>query len=189
MLIKTDRPLIGRIVQHSLIVLVVILVSAAPSSGLEGSAIVLRVMDGETLKIEYRNQKELIKLIGIDTPKSKLHRNEEKDALQSRQDFLPMTSMGIEATRYLKSLVKNRETVVVEFDVEKRNREGVLQGYVFLSDGRMVNEEILKAGYAYLATSAPNLKYRQRLLQGRTEAWKNGRGIWKKRKGTARSPR
>jgi micrococcal nuclease len=138
-------------------------------------------MDGETLKIDRNGQKELIKLIGLDTPKSKLHSKAERDAIQSRQDFLPMTSMGIEAMKYLKRLVKSGDTVTIEFDVETRDKEGMLLGYVFLPDGRMVNQEVLRAGYAYLATSAPNMKYQKKLVQARDEAWKHGRGVWKKK--------
>jgi micrococcal nuclease len=117
-----------------------------------------------------------------------MHSKAERDAIQSRQDFLPMTSMGIEAMQYLKRLVKKGDTVVIEFDVETTDKEGILLGYVYLSDGRMLNQEMLRAGYAYLATSAPNVKYQEKLLQARAEAWKHGRGVWKK-KTTPRSRR
>jgi len=154
---------------------------AVPLHAQQRSATVARIMDGETLKIDINGQKELIKFIGLDTPKSKLHRQAERDAIQSRQDFLPMTSMGIEAMRYLKRLVKTGDTVTIEFDVETRDKEGILLGYVYLPDGKMLNEEILRAGHAYLMTNAPNVKYQKKLVQARDEAWKYGRGVWKKK--------
>jgi micrococcal nuclease len=169
--------------------LVVLALVAAPALQLQAqreSATVLRIMDGETLKIERNGQKELIRLIGIDTPKSKMHQKAERIAMQSKQDFLPMTSPAIEAMQYLKHLVKSGDTVVIEFDVETRDKTGLLLGYVFLSDGRMLNKEILKAGYAYLVTSAPNVKHQEELLQARHEAWRHARGVWKK-KATRRS--
>jgi len=175
-------------VRSAIIVLILVATCALPLQAQQESVSVLRVLDGETLKIDRNGQKELIKLIGLDVPKSKMHSKAERDAIQSRQDFLPMTSMGIEAMKYLKRLVKSGDSVVIEFDVETRDKEGMLLGYVYLSDGRMLNEEVLRAGYAYLATSAPNVKYQGRLLQARADAWKNGRGVWKK-KTTPRSRR
>jgi len=154
----------------------------------QGSATILRVMDGETLKLDRNGRKELIRLIGLDTPKSKMHRKAETEAMQSRQDFLPMTSMGIKAMQYLKSLVKSGDTVVIEFDVETRDKEGMLLCYVHLPDGRMLNQEILMAGYAYLKISAPNVKYQKKLIEARNDAWKHRRGVWKKNKTTPRSP-
>ena len=177
-----------QLIRYAIIFLALMAASALPLQAQQGSATVLRVMDGETLKIDRNGQKELIKLIGLDTPKSKMHSKAERDAIQSRQDFLPMTSMGIEAMKYLKRLVKSGDSVVIEFDVETRDKEGLLLGYVYLSDGRMLNEEVLRAGYAYLATSAPNVKYQEKLLRARADAWKNGRGVWKK-KTTSRSRR
>jgi micrococcal nuclease len=157
-------------IRYTIIFFALMAVSALPLQAQQGSATVLRVMDGETLKIDRNGQKELIKLIGLDTPKSKMHSKAERDAIQSRQDFLPMTSMGIEAMKYLKRLAKSGDSVVIEFDVETRDKEGLLLGYV------------------YLATSAPNVKYQERLLRARADAWKNGRGVWKK-KTTSRSRR
>lgn len=177
-----------QLMRYAIIVLAFMAASAPLLQAQQGLATVLRVMDGETLKIDRNGQKELMKLIGLDTPKSKLHSKAERDAIQSRQDFLPMTSMGIEAMKYLKRLVKSGDSVVIEFDVETRDKEGLLLGYVYLSDGRMLNEEVLRAGYAYLATSAPNVKYQEKLLRARADAWKNGRGVWKK-KTTPRSRR
>jgi len=177
-----------QLIRYATIFFALMAASALLLQAQQGSVTVLRVMDGETLKIERNGQKELIKLIGLDTPKSKMHSKAERDAIQSRQDFLPMTSMGIEAMKYLKRLVKSGDSVVIEFDVETRDKEGLLLGYVYLSDGRMLNEEVLRAGYAYLATSAPNVKYQDRLLRARADAWKNGRGVWKK-KTTPRSRR
>jgi micrococcal nuclease len=170
-----------QLIRHAITILTLMAASALPLQAQQGSVAVLRVMDGETLKIDRNGQKELIKLIGLDTPKSKMHSKAERDAIQSRQDFLPMTSMGIEAMKCLKRLVKSGDTVVIEFDVETRNKEGILLGYVYLSDGKMLNEEVLRAGYAYLATSAPNIKYQERLLRARAEAWRHGRGVWKKK--------
>ncbi len=53
----------------------------------------------------------------------------------------------------------------LEFDVEKRDRYGRLLAYMYLPDGRMLNEEIVKAGYANILTVPPNMKYQERFLK------------------------
>jgi micrococcal nuclease len=54
--------------------------------------------------------------------------------------------------------------------VEKRDRYGRLLSYVYLSDGRMLNEDIVNARYARLMTIPPNVKYEPRLLKAYREA-------------------
>jgi len=43
----------------------------------------------------------------------------------------------------------------------------------------MLNEEMVKAGYAQLMTIPPNLKYQGRFLKAYAEARENHRGLWK----------
>jgi endonuclease YncB( thermonuclease family) len=58
-------------------------------------------------------------------------------------------------------------------------RKGRLLAYLYLSDGRMFNEEIVKAGYANLMTYPPNVKYQERFLKAYQEAKDKGRGLWR----------
>ncbi len=53
-----------------------------------------------------------------------------------------------------------------------------LLGYVYLSNGKMLNEEIVKAGYANVMTIPPNVKYKDRFLNAYQEARKRKRGLW-----------
>ncbi len=53
--------------------------------------------------------------------------------------------MGKRETEYVKSLVKPGHKVTIEFDVEQRDRYDRLLGNVYLSNGKMLNEEIAKA--------------------------------------------
>ena len=71
------------------------------------------------------------------------------------------------------------DQVRIEFDVEKRDQYGRLLGYVYLSDGRMLSEEMVKAGNASLLTHPPNVKYQERFLKAYREAKENGRGLWR----------
>ncbi len=80
-----------------------------------------------------------------------------------------VTVTGEKSTRFVKALLKPGDSIRMEFDAEKRDRCGWLLAYVHFSDGRMLNEEIVMAGYASLLTHPPNVKYEQRFLQAYRE--------------------
>jgi micrococcal nuclease len=139
---------------------------------------IVRVIDGDTVAVSLHGRKETVRLIGIDTPESRANRKAKKDAERSRRDVETITSMGREATGYAKGLLKAGATVHIEFDLRQRDRYGRLLGYLYLSDGRMVNEEIMRAGYASPMTIPPNVKYRERFLDAFREAREHHRGLW-----------
>ncbi|MBP1735352.1 MAG: thermonuclease (TNase) (Micrococcal nuclease)(nuclease), partial [Deltaproteobacteria bacterium] len=112
------------------------------------AAIVVRVVDGDTLKIEMNGHEEAVRLIGIDTPESKINKKAKKDAVKTNHDIETITAMGREAARYVRTLIRKGDTVSIEFDVQKRDKYNRLLVYAYLTDGKMLNEEIIKAGYA-----------------------------------------
>ncbi len=69
---------------------------------------VTRVVDGDTLKIRYWGKVESIRLIGIDTPESRVNKKTKRDAKKSGQDIKTITAIGKSATRYVEGLVKIR---------------------------------------------------------------------------------
>jgi len=142
-------------------------------------ATVIKVIDGDTIKIMYQQEKQSVRLIGIDTPESRANKKANKDAMRSGQDVAAITTMGKQATAYAKNMVKPGDTISIEFDVQKRDKYGRLLGYVYLSDGRMLNEEIIRGGYASAMTIPPNIKYQARFLNAYRNARENKRGLWK----------
>jgi micrococcal nuclease len=142
------------------------------------TATVVRVIDGDTFEITYRGQKERIRLIGIDTPESRANRKAERDASRSKEDIKTVVSQGKEAVQHVKRLVKPGDTVKIEFDVQQRDHYGRLLCYVYLSSGKMLNEEIIRAGYASVMTIPPNVRYQKRLLAAYREALENQVGLW-----------
>ncbi len=141
---------------------------------------VTRIVDGDTLKVFYLEGEESIRLIGIDTPESRVNKKTKKDAKRSGQDIETIIAMGKRATEYVESLVKPGGLITIEFDVQERDRYKRLLGYVYLSNGKMLNEEIVKAGYASVMTIPPNVKYKDRFLIAYQEARKDKRGLWGK---------
>jgi micrococcal nuclease len=140
---------------------------------------VLSVVDGDTLKISYKGQKESIRLIGIDTPESRVNKKTKKDAKRSGQDIEAIIAMGKRATAYVESLVKQGDLVTIEFDVQERDKYKRLLGYVYLPNGKMLNEEIVKAGYANVMTIPPDVKYKDRFLTAYQNAKERKGELWK----------
>ena len=88
--------------------------------------------------------------------------------------------MGIEATEYAKSLTRPGDFMKIEFDVQKRDHYKRLLAYVYLNDGRMLNEEIIRSGYASPLTYPPDVKYLDKFLKAFREAREKGRGLFRK---------
>jgi len=144
-----------------------------------GSAKVISVVDGDTLKVNYKGKEESVRLIGIDAPETRPNKKARNDAQRSGEDLKTITAMGKEATNYAKSLVRPGDTVKMEFDAQKRDKYGRLLAYIYLSNGKMLNEEIVKAGYANLMTVPPNVKYQGRFLEAYREARESRDGLWR----------
>ena len=84
---------------------------------------------------------------------------------------------GDAALRRNRELVED-QTVYLEKDVLGTDQSRRLFRYVWLADGRMVNEVLLAEGYASLATDPPATKHRKRLEAAEAEAREVGRGLW-----------
>ena len=128
---------------------------------------VKRVIDGDT--IELKNS-ETVRYIGVDTP----------ETVDPRK---PVEYYGKEASEYNKGLVEGKK-VRLEFDVQKKDRYGRLLAYVYLSDGTFVNAELVKLGYAQVATYPPNVKHQKLFQKLQREAREYNRGLWQKESDT-----
>lgn len=142
-------------------------------------AIVVDVVDGDTLLIEYNGRKENINLLGIDAPESVMNRKAEADSRQTGESLLEITFKGIDSKRFVEKLLKKGDFLALAYDVQMRDQDGKLQGYVYLSDGRMLNEEIVRAGYAKVMVTPPNVKYQERFNKAYKEAKAYRRGLLK----------
>lgn len=106
---------------------------------------VVRVVDGDTIVINYNGVEEKVRMIGIDTPES-VHPDSENN-----------TEGGVTAAEYTRSMLEGQK-VSLEFDVQERDMYGRLLAYVYL-DGVMFNKTLLEKGYAVISTYPPNVKY------------------------------
>lgn len=126
-------------------------------------ALVLRVIDGDTIEVSISGETYRVRYIGIDAP-------------ETVAPGRPVGWMGPEATAANKDLVEGR-TVYLEKDVSEVDQYGRLLRYVFVRE-LFVNVELVRRGYAQVTTHPPDVKYQALLLEAQREARIAGAGLW-----------
>lgn len=121
---------------------------------------VINVIDGDTIKIESG---QVIRYIGIDTPET-VHPNK------------PTQCYGKEASDKNKELVEGKE-VKLEKDISETDKYGRLLRYVWLGD-MLVNEYLVREGYAQSSSYPPDVKYQERFLEAQRQAQEGKKGLW-----------
>lgn len=91
---------------------------------------VLEVVDGDTIRVSIAGQVYSLRYIGIDAPETS-----HPDVGEERG--------GGDALEANRELVQG-QTVYLEYDVTPTDQYGRLLAYVYLPDGRMVNEELVR---------------------------------------------
>ena len=127
------------------------------------STVVKKVIDGDTIKI---SNGETIRFIGIDTP-------------EINWDIGTADFYGYKALNFTKNNLLNKK-IYLEYDEEKRDDYGRLLAYVYLENGELFNDIILKKGYGHLMTVEPNTKYLKKFRKVVKKAREKEQGIWRK---------
>ncbi len=125
---------------------------------------VARVVSGQSLEVlgmeAQANLISQVRLIGLDAP-------------DIRQ--LPW---GEDAKQLVETLIGGaNQAVNLEFDLEAKDKFNRTLAYVW-KDKLLLNEEIVKQGYALFVARSPNHKYNQRLERAQQWARIMGKGIW-----------
>ena len=125
------------------------------------------MVDGDTIKVSIAGTTYTVRYIGIDTP-------------ETVDPNSPVMWMGPEASSANEQLVAG-QTVTLERDVSETDRFGRLLRYVWLPapDGwLLVNEELVRLGYASSSSYPPDVRYQDRFVAAQREAADGGRGLW-----------
>jgi micrococcal nuclease len=132
----------------------------------EGTAVVVRVVDGDTLDLDLSGSTVRVRLLGIDTP-------------ETVDENRPVQCFGHEASSYLAQLLPRGSTVRLERDVEARDRYGRLLAYLYrVDDGLFVNAALIEGGYATTLSIAPNTLRAHDFEVLRVQAQRDKRGLW-----------
>ncbi|MFA7290063.1 MAG: thermonuclease family protein [Melioribacteraceae bacterium] len=159
-------------------ILFLLLITYSCSKRSENEVLVSRIVDGDTIEILLEGRKEKVRLIGIDTPESRINSKAKKDAKRTNTDVKEIKKMGIRATKYLKSILNPGDAIRIEFDVRERDQYGRLLAYIYLNDGQMLNDLLVREGFANILTYPPNVKYEERFRESLRYARENNKGFW-----------
>ncbi len=126
---------------------------------------VVRFADGDTITVDMNGTNETVRMIGVDTP-------------ETHDPDTPVQCYGPAASAYTKNLIGDQK-VRLEADPTNQNRDRYkrLLRYIYLPDGRLVQEELIKNGYGFAYTSFPFTKKADFIALEKT-AKAGNKGLW-----------
>jgi len=125
---------------------------------------VISIIDGDTVIVDIDGKKYEVRYIGIDTP--------EIDYENNLIEFY-----GIEAKEKNEELVLEKY-VELEKDISETDKYERPLRHVWI-EGKMINEVLIKQGYAQELTIPPDVKYADIFLKAEIYARENNLGLWK----------
>ncbi len=132
------------------------LILTTPAHGME-TVQFISLMDGDSMIVEYKGRSREVRLIGIDAP--------EWD-----QEY------GTKAKTHALKFCYGYK-LRLEFDKGRKDRYGRLLAYVYCGS-QMLNEAMVRDGYAIAVKVKPNEKYYKRFKALEDQARKKRRGFW-----------
>jgi endonuclease YncB( thermonuclease family) len=130
-----------------------------------GSYAVTRFVDGDTIVINMNGKSEKVRLIGVDTP-------------ETHKPNTPVQCYGPAAAAYTKNTVGSQK-VRLEADSLSSNRDRYqrLLRYVYLPDGKLLNEQLVLNGYGFYYPYFPFTKS-DLFSKDQKQAQQAHRGLW-----------
>ena len=136
--------------------------------GGRAGAVVVRVVDGDTLKVAVGGRERSVRLLGIDTP-------------ETHRPGTPVECGGPQASAHMEQLVRPGERVTLEPDPTQDgvDRYGRLLAYVRLPDGQLAEDEQLRSGWAmsYVYGGRPVARFGE-FRRAESQARAGRRGVW-----------
>lgn len=121
---------------------------------------VLRIIDGDSIECDLGGARRQIRLLGIDAPE------------------LRQRPFGAQSAAALRTLLPHRSEAGLELDVRERDQYGRILAHVWSENGVLVNELMLRQGFAVVYILSPNVKYAEEFRSAAREAQGAKRGLW-----------
>ncbi len=133
-------------------------------------ATVLKVLDGDTIRVEQDGKRKTVRLLLIDAPETRV----PKSLVECH---------GAEAKQRLETMLPKRRTVYLEGDASKWDRRAQSVSYVWFKgkeDGKahLANEILVQEGFAVLATTVRDTKRVDRIRGAQEKAEAAQAGLW-----------
>ena len=158
------RVFVPKIIILASLLLLVSCQSHNNSSIIPANVKIARVVSGQSLEVlgmeAQPNLISQVRLIGLDAPD------------------IRQFPWGEDAKQLVEGLIGGaNQAVNLEFDLEAKDKFNRTLAYVW-KDKLLLNEEVVKQGYALFVARSPNHKYDQRLERAQQWARIMGKGIW-----------
>jgi micrococcal nuclease len=151
---------------YGLITLLILSLLLLPPISISGQIKVIRIVEGDTLVIDYKGAEETVRLLYVNTP---------EPVYPNRRQNVPMGEL---ASNYTQGRLY-RKHVVLEFEDRRRGNYGRLHAYLFV-DGRNFNLELIRKGLSpYVTKNGRSRKYHTDFREAERYARNHGLGIWK----------
>jgi endonuclease YncB( thermonuclease family) len=123
-------------------------------------------IDGDTIAVNMNGSVETIRMIGVDTP-------------ETHKPNTPVQCYGRQAADHTKAMISRFGKVRLQADPLDTNRDryGRLLRYVYLPDGTLLEEQIIKQGYGFAYLSFPFTK-KARFAADQQAAQAAKLGLW-----------
>jgi micrococcal nuclease len=152
----------------SLLVCISLLSAKSPMRTVEG--VVVKVTDGDTIKVETSERTILrVRLYGIDAPETEKYSRRTGRISKAGQPY------GEEAYRALESRILGKKVKVDIIDIDRYKR---MVGIVYLDSGD-INLEMVKKGWAWAYREYLKGSYASEYLDAEKEARAKKLGLWK----------
>lgn len=131
---------------------------------------VVKVHDGDTIEVKLDGKKEKVRLVGVDTP----------ETVDPRR---PVQCYGKEASDFTKQAFASKavrlQSDTLRGESANRDKYGRLLRYAFRPDGKLHNQELIRAGYGLEYTfSGQRYEYQTEFKAAEREAKSEQRGLW-----------
>lgn len=127
---------------------------------------VLKVVDGDTIKVNVNNQVITIRMIGINSPESADPRR-------------PVECFGKESTLKLVEILENKKVKLLADSTQSdKDQFDRYLRYVVLEDETDVNQEMIQDGYAYEFTYDIPYVNQTKYKEAQALAKQNNLGLW-----------
>lgn len=122
------------------------------------------MVDGDTAHVLFRGRDVTIRFIGVDTP-------------ETVAPGQPVGCYGAEASQFTADRLTGT-SVRLEFDVDRIDLYGRTLAYLWMPDGSLFNETLVRRGFATVATYPPDTRYVDRFEVAQRGAKEADRGLW-----------
>jgi micrococcal nuclease len=126
---------------------------------------VAHFVDGDTIAVNMNGRVEKVRLVGVDTP-------------ETHKPNTPVQCYGPAAAAYTKNTIGSQKVrLVSDSKSTDRDRYDRLLRYIYLSDGHLLNEELIKGGYGFYYPYFPFSKSTE-FAAAQSAARAAHRGLW-----------